>query len=1224
MFRLLKISSVNYSRLKTLESYVQNSVRSRLCSHCNALHVHTQFSYRFVHTNAVDKPPTGAKNIKAHVVVKKKRVRRTNAEMLAAGGFSSNQIKKEALNKGAHLATKNSPASLKKPKSKLTASQTNLEALHEIPDDPDLLLEHDLQYTNSGLETGSESSLLGPESEKKMSRRVLSEELKKQQEALIEQQEIARRTETVTKNLLCYLDVCVSCGFMNKGFSVLMHYTSKQNKHHKIGKLTNVALYNTLIHGYAAMGNIRQVSELMDIMKYSDVTPNAASFAGCFECAGRVGKTFQSEIQLKEWSRQMSKNNISMQSLFSSIKLLREQKEMILKACLIIDPRFEPQIPDVKYDYECSLIKNLNPFELANTKRVEQVMDAAELREKATKQLKLEKAGSVTVRSVEISSQPPEATNFYRAKLTDLQSKWKEVLEKSFFRNLQALKHVHYNNSKGMTVYPFLKVLNPDEYVNIMFKEVRKLAEGSETFSPSMHLLFKSVGEQVLSRYQVHTKLKTGVVENTEKVYNKYCEWFADNESAQVSNTRIKWQQLLAEHEDGSSVHVVDKTWSQPILIDIGKFLYNIIMQDILLDVHLLNESSKQGQEIPAFYSCFRFSGKIIREEIKPHPVLAKLFRLAALETLEFPTSLVPMVSPPLPWTSIQHGGHLITSTELVRLPHQAVTQWERMEASPVHQLYPSFDALNQLGSIPWKINEPMLDLVTEVFVSGGSAELDIPQSPPVDGGTSDPLPSGQAKEEKMDTFKQRLALRRHRAEQYSMWCDTLYRLSLANHYRKEVFWLPHNMDFRGRVYPCPPHLSHLGNDMARSILCFAKGEPLGKKGLDWLKIHVINLTGLKKRDAVADRLRYANDIMSDILDSADNPLNGRRWWVKSDEPWQTLAGCKEIANAIRSPNPEEYVCYMPIHQDGSCNGLQHYAALGRDAAGALSVNLAPAETPQDVYSCVVTLVENCRARDAANGLKIAQVLDGFIKRKVIKQTVMTTVYGVTRFGARLQIAKQLKDIDGFPKDLVFQASQYLVAKTFESLGEMFTSTKEIQDWLTDSARMISHIRGKKVEWVTPLGLPVVQPYIRDNVTTIVNPKATNLKYIQPKQAMDSHGRPNVMKQKNAFPPNFIHSLDSSHMMLTSLHCEQKGISFVSVHDCFWTHPSTVDAMNLICRQQFVALHSQPILEDLSKSLLKNFSYDDIGWALPEDNEKLNSLLRSVPSKGEFDLSKRQ
>lgn len=54
------------------------------------------------------------------------------------------------------------------------------------------------------------------------------------------------------------------------------------------------------------------------------------------------------------------------------------------------------------------------------------------------------------------------------------------------------------------------------------------------------------------------------------------------------------------------------------------------------------------------------------------------------------------------------------------------------------------------------------------------------------------------------------------------------------------------------------------------------------------------------------------------------------------------------------------------------------------------------------------------------------------------------------------------------------------------------------------------------------------------------------------------------MKQKNAFPPNFIHSLDSSHMMLTSLNCERAGITFVSVHDCYWTHPSTVHIMNKV------------------------------------------------------------
>lgn len=55
--------------------------------------------------------------------------------------------------------------------------------------------------------------------------------------------------------------------------------------------------------------------------------------------------------------------------------------------------------------------------------------------------------------------------------------------------------------------------------------------------------------------------------------------------------------------------------------------------------------------------------------------------------------------------------------------------------------------------------------------------------------------------------------------------------------FRKRVIWLPQNMDFRGRVYPVPPHFNHLSADLYRSLLMFAKGRSLGPNGLDWLKV---------------------------------------------------------------------------------------------------------------------------------------------------------------------------------------------------------------------------------------------------------------------------------------------------------------------------------------------------------------------------------------------------
>lgn len=36
----------------------------------------------------------------------------------------------------------------------------------------------------------------------------------------------------------------------------------------------------------------------------------------------------------------------------------------------------------------------------------------------------------------------------------------------------------------------------------------------------------------------------------------------------------------------------------------------------------------------------------------------------------------------------------------------------------------------------------------------------------------------------------------------------------------------------------------------------------------------------------------------------------------------------------------------------------------------------------------------------------------------------------------------------------------------------------------------------------------------------------------------------NKRAQRTAFPPNYIHSLDSSHMMLTALECNKRGVAF--------------------------------------------------------------------------------
>lgn len=450
-----------------------------------------------------------------------------------------------------------------------------------------------------------------------------------------------------------------------------------------------------------------------------------------------------------------------------------------------------------------------------------------------------------------------------------------------------------------------------------------------------------------------------------------------------------------------------------------------------------------------------------------------------------------------------------------------------------------------------------------------------------------------------------RKRIQRFNVNSHSLRCDFLlkYRVATACLGKSEIYF-PHTMDFRGRVYPVPPHLNHMGSDVSRGLLIFAQGRPLGEEGFFWLKVHLANLYG-KDKISFFERVKFVDDHLPEIFDSVDHPLDGGMWWSHADDPWQCLGACWEVVNAIRSGSPENYVSHVPVHQDGSCNGLQHYSALGGDELGARNVNLFPADRPQDVYSGVLDLVCKKIETDAQAGDRVALMVAGKVTRKVIKQTVMTTVYGVTFIGARTQIYSHLREEGIGSENQRMAMSAYIAEKTFSAVREMFSGTKIIMAWLSKCAYNISKA-GHPVQWITPLGLPCAQPYLQTKSETLDTPQfSTSFLREADEDQMDKN------KQRSAFPPNFIHSLDATHMFLTALECHKNNIAFAAVHDSYWTHAGTVPMMGKILREQFVILHSIPLLEDL-------YHFWSIIYRDDLRNGKL--YLPPVPKLNSFDM----
>ncbi|XP_076009563.1 DNA-directed RNA polymerase, mitochondrial [Genypterus blacodes] len=1013
-----------------------------------------------------------------------------------------------------------------------------------------------------------------------------------------------RLNEHIQLRTRTYLKACVSARNLGRAHTFLLN----QHRNLRRRKLLTTNIYNIMMRVWAKKASWNNISRLFKLLEEANLKPNLGSYCAALECMGRMPNC--SPPVITRCLAEMEKDGLSADDLFSQFVFRQDERDMVLKALQIVKPDYQPG-PNVPTTPPSSLVQDFyNKDGHHQYPRLDFTQE--ELQQRFTAQLDMELNCTVTIDSVE-ATKPVTAT---MAKMRDLlaeqRAQWEKVLFDALGEARITLSKISTRELTGCNLYPFLCLLDDRDYVDIMIQSLSTMPPTGVSLST----IAIYMGNRVFTMCSVREKHCNQMVEKLANIYSSYAELLVKDTKTNNVLPREQWCNLEAERPSGPTLLGDEDHWPDFIMVQLGIYLLELMVKNLKFNSDILNPSVDR-KIIPILYHMYTFRSTRQIGFIKPHPILTQMMQDATVSKLTFDSYMLPMRCPPLPWTSAKFGAYLLTPTKLMRALGGAIQHEKLLEKC--QNLDPALDSLNLLGNCAWRVNKPLLDIIISMFNDRGSEKLGIP--PPMSEAPAIPQVNLQdpsfTSTEKSQMKRNVVSAKNKCSEMHSMRMDALNKISIANYMRDEVFWFPHNMDFRGRVYPCPPYFNHLGSDVTRSMLIFAEGKPLGPFGLNWLKIHLVNLTGLKKQNSLQGRLDYANSIMEDILDSADNPMKGKKWWMTADEPWQTLACCMEIAKAVRSPDPEHFISHFPVHQDGSCNGLQHYAALGRDVIGATSVNLMPCDVPQDVYSGIAQQVEEFRARDAKNDVKIAQVLEGFINRKVVKQTVMTVVYGVTRYGGRRQIERRLKEIDEFPKDHVWEASSYLVRLVFSSLKEMFTATREIQDWLTDSAKLISKA-GHSVEWVTPLGLPVIQPYHRTRQYVVQG----KLQQTHIAVSCDHTEKPDTMKQKNAFPPNYIHSLDSTHMMLTALYCYRSGLTFASVHDCFWTHALTVDTMNKICREQFVALHEQPILQELSNFLLVKYCAE-----MRDEEEKkyieYRTLLLSlgkVPKTGDFDL----
>lgn len=579
----------------------------------------------------------------------------------------------------------------------------------------------------------------------------------------------------------------------------------------------------------------------------------------------------------------------------------------------------------------------------------------------------------------------------------------------------------------------------------------------------------------------------------------------------------------------------------------------------------------------------------------------------AARAVVKYP----PMLIPPMDWQGYNEGGY--------------ITDWFRMHSpmcgirfiKPEHkkwiieglgnaQAAPVRSAMNKAQNVPYRVNHRVLTILRtatamRVGILGLPSFVAAPQPEFPLGLNWQKEDATAAELEQFNFWKSQMAAwYTNEAKRKGRHMGILGRINeLVAYENEERLYFPTFIDWRGRLY-FRSNLNPQSSDAVKGCLEFAEGKPLGKEGLKWLKVHVANCCGFDKHDADTKE-KWCDENWSQIENFIDNPLD-----VDAPEPdtaFTLLQAGLALKAALALSDPTTYICHVPVAMDATCSGLQHLSALTRDPVGSYYTNLVDNNTDQksDIYMRVAEV-----ARELLPNYVSDAVVDHFwqlneITRSMAKNPVMTYVYGATLLRCIDTIGLNLVD-SGVEPIMEGRKVLYSITALATPVGKALR--KGVEDTVPESAKMMKYLQKVVraypehcMQWVTPVGVPVVN-WAEGSVVKRLFIRSMGVEAITMKVGDKTY---NTRAAANGIVPNFVHSLDGSHLCMTINAFDGQ---ILPIHDSFATHPSDVTAMHEALRSQFVSMYSQFKIEDFLK-----FNEVDI-----ETHE--------VPDQGNFDLNK--
>ena len=495
-----------------------------------------------------------------------------------------------------------------------------------------------------------------------------------------------------------------------------------------------------------------------------------------------------------------------------------------------------------------------------------------------------------------------------------------------------------------------------------------------------------------------------------------------------------------------------------------------------------------------------------------------------------------PMLCKPLPWSDSNFGGYL--NNELIKTPLINTNSDSKHKTINIDILYKS---INYMSQIKFEINNLLLD-----FILSKKGEFLF-----------------SSKEDKKKPY------------------DII--LGQACLLRDREFYIPLRADFRGRIYTDSYYLNFQGDDFSKAIIQFREGEPLtpiGRRYLDIFTANSYNYEGINKNN-YEERVKWTQENMEKIL-SLD-PL-----FIKGAEKKFTFTALCLLYKQLEE-NPS-YEVRLPILFDATCSGIQHLAGLLRDEELSREVNLqeqSESDSVADIYSKLALPINEEINRVGIEDYKYINLRYVKLPRSVLKKPIMTKTYSVTKYGILEQLREHFTktkitlnginiynyNVPSIIQGEITKITEVDLQKIAEILDNILFKKYPLIEAFYNYIKNISKIMNKAdipINWITPNGIEITQFYkkLKGKYKFKLQNKVAILKEYS--EDLDKN------KQSNSIIPNFIHSLDASHLMNVIIKMNYKyNKPIITIHDCFGAHPNQIPNLQETVKVEFAELYSK-------------------------------------------------